>query len=163
MEYKPAEKKTAAFLRNDIEKIIKEENLDRSRFYEFSKSKYEDIIKKFYYAFSDHNRYTPAILCLERKSLHIRENIKNYAIAGAYAAKNWEEYVKILKSALPSKTDEKLFLIFAGWVYEGYADEMLRVLSETDVWIQDFFIVSPKFDWFIAHDNIDFCAFMYYK
>lgn len=34
-----------------IEKIIKEKNIDRSQFQEFSKFKFHEIIIKFYYAF----------------------------------------------------------------------------------------------------------------
>lgn len=164
MEYKPGEKKTASFLRSEIEKIIKEEKVDRSRFCEFSKFQYENILKKFYYAFSDYTHFTPATLSLNRKRLHIRGNLKSFSLTGVYAAKSWTEYLKILKSALPLKKNEKLFLILStGWVYEGYANEIVQVLSKVDIWIQDFFIVSPKFDWFIAHDFIDLCAFIYQK
>ena len=45
------QKKAYKFLRDDIEKIIKEEKIDRSRFQEFSKIKFHEIIKNFYYAF----------------------------------------------------------------------------------------------------------------
>ena len=40
------------FYRDEIEEIIKEENIDRNRFAEFSKFQYDNIIKKFYYAFA---------------------------------------------------------------------------------------------------------------
>ena len=42
-------------------------------------------------------------------------------------------------------------------------DEIFLVLGKADDWIADFFIVSSKFDWFVAHDFIDYCAFMYQK
>ncbi len=42
------------WIRDEVEEIIKEENIDRKRFYEFSKFRYQDIINKFYYSFCDY-------------------------------------------------------------------------------------------------------------
>ena len=162
MKYRPFEKDTATFYRDEIEKIVKEEKIDRDRFHEFSKSKYEYIIKKFYFFFSDYNHFTPDKITLERKRMHFRSSLKSFAIAGIYAAGSWAEYVKIIKAALPLTINENLFFITSpGWVYQGYADEIFQVLTKLDDWIGDFFIISSKFDWFIAHDYIDECAFMY--
>lgn len=48
-------KKSMRFwIRDEIEEIIKEENIDRKKFHEFSKLRYQDIINKFYYSFCDH-------------------------------------------------------------------------------------------------------------
>ena len=38
-------------IRNEIEKIIKEQKIDRQQFHEVSKFKYEDVIQKLYYSF----------------------------------------------------------------------------------------------------------------
>lgn len=166
MEYRPDGKNggKSPFYRDKIEEIIKEENIDRNRFTEFSKFQYDSIIKKFYYTFTDYSHFSSDQVTLTRKRLHIRNCIKWFLIAGIYSAGNWTEYLEAVKSAIPLKADEKLFLILSeGWVYEGYEDEIFKVLNKTDVWSEDFFIVSPKFDWFIAHDYIDWCAFMYQK
>lgn len=164
MKYGPLKKNTATFYRDEIEKIVKEEKIDRDRFHEFSKLKYEDIIKKFYYSFSDHNHFMPDKITLERKRMHIRSSVKSFVIAGIYTAESWAEYAKIIKTGLPLAIDEGLFFITStGWVYQGYVDEIFQVLSKLDVWIGDFFIISSKFDWFIAHDYIDECAFMYQR
>lgn len=158
-------KKAYKFLRDDIEKIIKEEKIDRSRFQEFSKIKFHGIIKKFYYAFSDYEHFSSATVTLTRKRLHIRCDIESNVIAGMYVAGswNWAEYLKAIKSACVLNANQKLFLILSeGWVYEGYVDEIFKVLNKIDSHIE-FFILSKKFDWFIVHDYIDECAFMYYK
>ena len=42
------------WIRDEIEEIIKEENIDRKRFYEASKNNYQSIINKFYYSFIDY-------------------------------------------------------------------------------------------------------------
>lgn len=74
------------------------------------------------------------------------------------------EYINVIKSALPLKANEKIFLILTiGFVYEGYTQEMFQVLQKMGDRMDDFFIVSTKFDWFVAHDYIDGCTFMYQK
>lgn len=166
MEYRLDGKngKKVRFYRDEIEKIIKEENIDRNRFAEFSKFQYDSIIKKFYYAFSDYSHFASTQVTLTHKRLHIRNSIECSFIAGIYSAGNWTEYLKAIKAAVPLNPDEKLFLILSeGWVYEGYIDEIFKVLNKTDVWNEDFFIISKKYDWFIVHDWIDWCAFMYQK
>ena len=42
-------------------------------------------------------------------------------------------------------------ILSQGWVYEGYIKEILDVLGETDGLLEDFYIVSPEFDWMIAY------------
>lgn len=148
MEYRLDGKngKKSHFYRDEIEEIIKEENIDRNRFAEFSKFQYDNIIKKFYYAFSDYSHFTSDTVPLTCKRLHIRNSIDCFLIVGIYLTGNWTEYLNTIKSAMSL-----------------YADEIFKVLSKTDVWSEDFFIVSKKFDWFIVHDWIDWCAFMYQK
>lgn len=166
MEYRLDGKneKKSSFYRDEIEEIVKKENINRSRFTEFSKLQYDNIIKKFYYAFSDYSHFASDTVPLTRKRLHIRNSIVCFLIVGIYLTGNWTEYLNTIKSAMSLNANEKLFLILSeGWVYEGYADEIFKVLNKTDVWCEDFFIVSKKFDWFIVHDWIDWCAFMYQK
>lgn len=150
------------WIRDEIEEIIKEENIDRSRFYEYSKIKYYDIIKKFYYTFCDYRNFVIDKIRLEYHNLHIRKNLENHIIAGFFQSDGWEDYLNKIRSEIV--TDSKLFLILSErWVYEGYPDEIITVLSETDGWLQDFYIVSPKFEWFIVHDYIEDCAEIYRK
>ena len=56
---------------------------------------------------------------------------------------------------------KKLFLILSeGWVYEGHIDEMFNVLRNI-TYITDFYIVSNKFDWFIAVNDMEDYAAIY--
>lgn len=160
-----AEKKNAAIiLRDEIEKIIKEEQIDRNRFHEYSKFNYGDILKKFYYSFTDYSHFATSEVTLARKRLHIRSSLNCFSIASTYTADNWLEYINLIKAALPLKANEKIFLILTtGFVYEGYTQEMFQVLQKMGDRMDDFFIVSTKFDWFVAHDYIDGCTFMYQK
>lgn len=149
-------------IRDEIEEIIKEENIDRSRFYEYSKIKYYDIIKKFYYSFCDYRNFVTDRIRLAYHNMHIRKNLENYVIAGFFQSDGWLDYLEKIRREIVAES--KLFLILSeGWVYEGYPDEIIRVLSETDGWLQDFYIVSPKFDWFIVHDYIGDYSEMYRK
>ena len=167
MEYKlngeNAKKRTIH--RDMIEEAIKTANIDRSRFHEFSKFKYDEIIRKFYYMFSDHIRYYSNTISLTTKSLHFKDNLDNYVIASFYLEQSsWTDYLNFIKNGLPLNGDEKMyFIVSEGWVYEGYKEEMFQALSRTVVRIADFFIVSSKFDWFVAHDYIDECASLYQK
>ena len=40
--------------RIEIEEIVKELNIDRNRFYEYSKSEFRKVINGFYYSFVEH-------------------------------------------------------------------------------------------------------------
>lgn len=44
------------WIRDEIEEIIKE-NIDRKQLGEYSKFKYEDVIKRFYYTYMDYEKY----------------------------------------------------------------------------------------------------------
>lgn len=140
------------WIRDEIEEIIKEENIDRKRFCEVSKFHYSKIIDKFYYSFFDYNKKRkPAELSYLwlnfRKELNHSEPI---IWTGSY-----DDYIGSIVSLIP-ETDDKLhntayYLILSqGWVYEGYISEIISVLSETDGQLEDFYIVSKKFDWCIC-------------
>ena len=62
------------WIRDEIEEITKEENIDRKRFGEYSKFKYEDVIKRFYYTYMDYEKY-PKIE-LDYCWLHFRDSIQ---------------------------------------------------------------------------------------
>ena len=148
-------------IRDEIEEIIKEIKIDRSRFHEFSKFRYQEIIQKFYYAFSDRKNYTPSQIPLCYKHMHIRQELESYGIDCFFRTDNWVEYMETIKKEIPDK-HQKLFLILDdGWVYEGYTDELFAVLEETSWALTDFYIVSSKFDWFIAVSEIEDNATMY--
>lgn len=79
-----------------------------------------------------------------------QDNIDSFVVAGIYQNGNWTDYLKSIKSAVPV-LNEKLFLILSnGLVYEGYTDEMFKILEKSEVWTEDFFILSKKYDWILA-------------
>ncbi|MDE6666604.1 MAG: hypothetical protein K2K14_10555, partial [Ruminococcus sp.] len=123
---------------------------------------HSDIINKFYYSFCDYKNFVTDKIRFEYRSLHFRKNLENYVIAGFLQSAGWVDYLEKIRHEIA--TDEKLYLILSEkWVYEGYLNEIITVLSETDGWLQDFYIISQKFDWFVAHDYIEDCAEMYRK
>lgn len=149
--------------RDDIENIVKEANIDRSRFHEFSKFDYEDVLKKFYYSFADYERFATSKVELSHRGLHVRNGFECSVIASWYRVNTWNEYLHEMKTAIISNGDEKLFFILpTGFVYEGYADEIFHVLGREKHEF-DYFIVSSKFDWFAVDDQIEECTFMYRK
>lgn len=153
--------KSVPWVRDEIENIVKERSIDRSRFCEFPKQKYEEITEKFYLTFCDRKNFTPSVISFEREGLHFRSNLESVCIAGVLQSKNWSDYLNSIKSEVSDSG--KLFLILFGWVYEGYAEEIINVLCEAEEWADFFYILSPKFDWFIVHDYIDECAVLYRK
>ncbi len=62
------------WIRIEIEEIIKEKSIDRKLFYEYSKTKYQKVINRFYYAFADYKKYPKVELnyCW----LHFRQELK---------------------------------------------------------------------------------------
>lgn len=144
--------KKSNICRNEIEAIIKNEHIDRNRFHEFSKFKYNDIIQKFYCAFFEHKGFRSE---LNPIYAHIKEEFYKASI-GQYTEGYcwWSGYMEEIKSKLPSYADKKLFLILPdGWVYEGYTNELFKVLGQF-YWVEYFYIVSSKFDWFVVYDSI---------
>lgn len=154
-------KKGLRFLvRDDIEEIIKDKDIDRTRFHEFSKRDFGKIIRKFYFTFSDIKNHPVSATSLYYNSMHFRSDLKHECIDCFFRTDDWCEYMKTIKDAIPNK-EQKLFLILCeGWVYEGEIDEMFTILNEI-TYIQDFYVVSSKFDWFIAVSYIEDNAFIY--
>jgi len=138
------------WIRDEIEQIVKEKNIDRSRFSEYSKFAYDEIIRRFYYSFIDYEKH-PRV-DLSNCWLHFRE--KDVTVLGRIGARErqWPEFLHDLHALVPEPGNKKLYLILSqGWVYHGYADEMLTVLNGTDGLLEDFYIVPQSFDWVISY------------
>ncbi len=155
---KARHKPTRFYIRDEFEEIIKEENIDRRQFHEASKFEYENIIRKFYYAFADHQTYPK--IGLDKMHSQFRKELKKSEIVRWKT--NWVEYIEMLRHLIPDKeTASELYLILSeGWVYEGFASEIISVLSETDAGLSDFFIVSKKFEWTVAHSDDGECMYL---
>ena len=148
-------------IRDDIEKIIKDNHIDRNYFHEYSKTDYVRIIRKFYFTFSDIKNFpVKSEISLSYNSMHFRSNLKQEHIDCFFRTDDWCEYIKSIKDMIPNK-EQKLFLILCeGWVYEGRCDEIFEVLNKV-TYIKDFYIVSSKFNGFIAVSDIEDNAFIY--
>lgn len=134
--------------RIEIEEIVKEKKIDRTRFYEYSKNKYDQVIKRFYYSFADYKNHPKVELAY--LWLYFRKDLKQ--LYYGYDSNDWTAMLHKIKELLPYHWERKLFLILSdGWVYEGFIDEILSVLAETDGIIEDFYIVTPEYDKFAMY------------
>ncbi|HAG12505.1 MAG TPA: hypothetical protein DCG49_01430 [Ruminococcus sp.] len=157
-QHKP---KPAAYLTRDaVEQTVKACGIDRSRFSEVSKLQYQEIQKRFYYAFCNYRYHTEP----RYTETEFRADLQEKVIAGALQQPDWDTFIQEIRNVLPDS--EKLYLLAnSKWVYAGYADEICRILSQTvDImhW-SDFAIFSMSFSYCIAYDDIEECAVQYQK
>ncbi len=148
-------------VRDEIEAIIKEKHIDRTSFHEYSKFHYDEIIRKFYYTFCDYQNFIPHIY-LEHRYMHLRENLRKECLAGFLRSCNRVTYLKKIRNGIPDSAGKCFLISSDGWVYEGCPEEICQVLGETEGWLGDFILLSDKFKWFIIHDEIAECAFLYH-
>ena len=152
--------KKHSLVRDEIEEIINTKNIDRTKFREYSKTAYGDIISKFYFTFADIKNYPVGRQTLDADRMHFRQELSREYIACSLNAESHREYMQMIKSELPHE-ENKLLLIFEdGWVYEGEKDTMFSVLEDMS-FTGGFFIVSPKFSWFTAVRSINDNACLY--
>ncbi|MBQ4364570.1 MAG: hypothetical protein II782_11280 [Oscillospiraceae bacterium] len=148
------------WIRDEIEEIIKEEQIDRKRFYEASKYDHFRIINRFYYSFFAHeNRRQPDTTDLGCLWLRFRKGLEQSEIIRW--GEDWCEYVSSIASLIPTECADKMhYLILSqGWVYEGYIPEIIAVLQETDCCLDDFYVVSKKYAYMIVHTDDGECMF----
>ena len=75
---------------------------------------------------------------------------------------NWNTFLQHVNNLVEQNDNRKLYMILSqGWVYEGYKKEIFDVLSETDYLLEDFYIVSPDFDWTISYCDDGETAVLY--
>ncbi|MDE6036237.1 MAG: hypothetical protein K2G36_10055 [Ruminococcus sp.] len=132
-------------IRNEIEDTVKEENINRRKFHEVSKFSYENILRKFYYTFFEHNEK----IDLSYAWLRLRKSLKNSDIV---RLKYDDTDIDSMKSLIPDYSDDKKCygIVADGWVYEGEISEILTAFSEI-YFVTDFYIVSKKFDWVVVN------------
>ena len=144
-------------MRDEIEDIIKSQNIDRARFHEFDKRRYNEIIKKFYYAFFDYEKFKT--ISLNYLWLNVRGDIELQIIQCSLSC-DWEEYISKIKEYFCDDDKTYYLILSQGWVYEGYISEIQKVLYETTTLLVDFYIVSKKFDKAICHCDDGECLSM---
>lgn len=142
-------------VRADIEKTIKEFSLDRSRVFEVSKQKYEQILKKTEQTFVYHEG-----------SIHW-SNMGNYNPALPVWYKDCRDnrlWFENLDKIIPHP-EGAVYVLFEErrqrkkyWVFEMYLDELKVILGEAGYY--DYYIVSKKYDWLISEDHHAIVSFV---
>ncbi len=146
------------YIRDDIERIIKEHNIDRLRCFECSKLRYKAIIKKIEKTFVLHG-----------KNLHW-SNITNsfnpkYPLITKNISDDYMWFTK-LPSLLPAP-EHAVYVLFEDskdfkekyWLYEMCISELIFILSNVNG-LSDYYIVSKKFDFLISECHEDVVYFV---
>ena len=133
------------YQRNEIEKTIKEHQINRKRFFEVSKQSYQQIIKKIGQTFVDKSKHTDSIHWANMGNY--RSELKcTYVVM-----RDWSDWLKELPNIVPV-FDTSAYVLFEDartyWLYEAYMYELILVLNESCLY-GDFYIVSKKYDWLI--------------
>lgn len=144
-------------IRDEIENTIKQENIDRKRFYEVSKFEYEKIRRRFYYSFFEHEKYDTEVDLnnLDYLWLYFHKRLKK-----SPSRYDVDEYIDNIPDLINNdEKNKKFYLILQyGWVYEGYIPEIISVLNESATFY-DFYIVSKKFNYLIVYSVDGDCIY----
>ena len=142
-------------MRETIEKIIKDLCLDRSRIFEVSPLKYENIIGKIEKTFVKNNG--------ELHWANIEERFNScFTLKKLYIGKNKQWYQQLFR-IIPNTLCYVLFEDTVNyqpkyWVYEMYPSEIITVINESNP--NDFYIVSKKYKWLISECHEDIVYFL---
>lgn len=157
----PKHKPESYRTRDDVEEIIKENNIDRSEFHEVSKFSYKNIQRKFYYTFFEYDRNVryaqqPEINLSYAWLYFCKELCHSDSIRAYYD----DSDIDSIKSLVPDYSDNMIcYCILAdGWVYEGKLSAMLNVIPEISIY-EDYYIISKKFDWVVVNCEDGECFF----
>lgn len=142
-------------MRKEVERVIKEQGLARSRAFEVSKMSYAGILKKIQDTFVYHGGdmhwsnmgYLKPQLCCKYIPIH--------------GQRLWYH---ALPQILPAP-EEPVYTLFEDtqnyqakyWLYEMYLPELITILDEVNG-LDDFYIVSKKYDWLLSENHEDIVA-----
>ena len=145
------------FIRNEIERIVKEHQIDRRSFFEVSKTSYEQIQRKTENTFVDKSKHWDA-------EIHWA-NLGNYnpkLSSVNVVMDDWSTWMAELPNIIPS-SDNSMYVLFEGdskyWLYEAFLSELIFILGEING-LDDFYIVSKKFDWLISLNHHDVITYV---
>ncbi|MCL2353652.1 MAG: hypothetical protein FWC69_03375, partial [Defluviitaleaceae bacterium] len=144
--------------RYEIEKTVKEHQIDRNHFFEVSKQSYQQIIKKIEAKFIQKSKHSDGIHWANLG--RYRSELKCTFIA----MKDWNSWMKELPDIIPV-SDTFVYALFEKvgynkyWLYEAQIQELITVLNESTLW-GDFYIVSKKYDWLISLDHHDCISYV---
>ena len=140
--------------RIEIENIIKDLSIDRTRFFEVDKLTYRQIIDKTISKF---------IYCRDKFDFnlqrgYLRYNPKLRCIGIACQNHNeWWQWFRLLPQICPNNA-EVVYIIFVGkdysWVYEAFLPEIVEVLFQgSPIGDGDCYIISKKLEWLIGYSD----------
>lgn len=145
-------------IRNEIERVIKDKNIDRSKCFECSKIAYSSIIKKIEQVFVLHGGdihwsnmgggFNKKLVC---KTKDISED---------------RMWVTKLPNIIP-ENNQLVYVLFEDslnfrpkyWIYEMGIPELICIIGEA-CGLDDFYIVSKKFAWLISECHEDIVSFV---
>lgn len=144
-------------IRNEIEKVIKDNHIDRSNCFECSNITYDSIIKKIEQTF-----------VLNGGNIH-RSNMGSFNKKLACSTIDISEnrmWVAKLPDIIP-ENDNPVYVLFEDsvnykpkyWIYEMRIPELICIIGEA-YGINDFYIVSKKFNWLISECHEDVVSFV---
>lgn len=146
------------YIRNEIERVIKENHIDRSKCFECSKTAYSSIIKKIEQVFVLHGGdihwsnmgggFNKKLVC---KTKDISEE---------------RMWVTKLPNIIPDD-NQLVYALFEDnmnykpkyWIYEMGIPELITIIGEA-CGLDDFYIVSKKMDWLISECHEDIVSFV---
>ena len=148
------------YIRDEIEQIVKENRIDRSRFFEVSKQSYNQIKGNIEKVFVDKSKN-------RNKDIHW-VNMGNYNTklrCVCVAMEDWSSWKAELISIIPST--DSVYVLFEDsknyepkyWLYESYINELIFILGEING-LDDFYIVSKKYDWLISLNHHDVVSYI---
>lgn len=143
--------------RNEVERVIKEKQINRSNCFECSKISYRSIIEKTERVFvrnggdihwANMGRWNPELEC------------------GTVDISDDRMWVKKLPLIIPD-SKKPVYVLLEDclnfepkyWVYEMRIPELICIIGEA-CGLDDFYIVSKKFDWIISECHEDIVSFV---
>jgi len=144
-------------VRDSIEQLIKEQKIDRARFFEVSKHSYKQIIKKIEYVFVDKSmRWDNGIHWANMGNYNPKLNWTGILLKG------WDDWMAELPYIIPNSNDA-MYILFEGrtkyWLYEAFISELTSILGEIEE-PGDFYIVSKKIDWLISLNHHNYISYV---
>lgn len=147
-------------MRDEIENIVKEKNIDRQTFHEAAKNLYEKVQRKVYYTFCDYQKY-PAVQIVPYLWTRFRTDLNSSELI-ITNWDDWDDYIGKIDTLLPDKTNPLTFyylIVDGGWVYEGTLAAIKTVLHDYPCYMEDFYLFPKDFGWIIMHcdDGASMC------
>lgn len=138
-------------VRNAVEDTVKKMGISSTRFAEFSKTGYGQILNQFLYAFADHeylsslSKKNPGVeLPVRFVWIRLRTDLET-----VFSVSERDSDFNSILDQLPGHLaagSEKIFMITGeGWVYLGVLDEVVAVLKNLAICPEEIYLVTPDF------------------